>query len=81
MIEHGTPLGCKGALNAAASVVTTNDDVFDAQMIDCELEHGENSHVAGVHVIGNVALDENLAGVEPNTSFAVTRLSEQPTQR
>lgn len=61
---HRAPLGCKGALDNAAPVVTAHDDVFDAQIVDGELQYGKNIHVTGVHDVRNVAMDEHLAWVE-----------------
>ena len=67
--------------HAAAAVVAAHDDVLHLQHIDRELEHREAVEV-GVHDdVGDVPVDEQLAGRSPTIWFAGTRLSEQPIQR
>ena len=51
-------------LDAAAAVVAADDDVLHAQDVDGVLEHREAVEV-GVHDdVGDVAVDEHLAGRE-----------------
>ena len=50
--------------NPAASVMPADDDVFDLQRLDRELEHGHAVEVRGINQVRDVAVDEDLAGLE-----------------
>ncbi len=81
VIEHCAALCHQGRAERAAAIVPANDDVFDLQMLDGILKHRRMFHVAGVDHIGDVAVDEHLAGIKAEHVIAVIRLSEQPIQR
>ena len=51
-------------MNAAAAVVTADDNVLDLQDLDCELNDGEAAHVGVDNEVRNVAMDEHLAWLE-----------------
>ena len=55
-------LKCRG--NAAAAVVTADDDVFDLQHIHRELHHRQTVEVAVHDDVGNIAMHEELAGAQ-----------------
>jgi hypothetical protein len=49
-------------LHAAASVMAAHDDVLDPQHVDCVLQHGQAVQVRVHDNVGDVAMDEELAG-------------------
>ena len=61
VVDESTPFAVEGRRDAAASVVTTYDDVFDLQGIHRVLHHRQHVHVGVHHEVGDVAVDEHLA--------------------
>lgn len=50
--------------DAAAAVVSTDDDVLDPQRVDGVLEDGEAVEVCVHHHVGHVAVDKELSGAQ-----------------
>lgn len=53
----------QGGLDASAGGVAAEDDVLDLEVLDAELDGGEEGDVGGVDDVGDVAQDEDLAGL------------------
>lgn len=54
----------QGGLDTAAVVVAADDNVFDLQVAHGVVDHGHGGKVDGGDDVGDVAVDEDLAGVE-----------------
>ena len=67
-----------GGLHAAAAVVTADDDVPHPQPLHRVEDHGEHVEVGVDDLVGDVAVDEQVAGLAAGDVSAGTRLSEQP---
>jgi hypothetical protein len=52
--------------DAAAAVVAADDDVLDLEHLDGELHHREAVEVAVHHDVGDVAVHEELARLQPH---------------
>ena len=63
-IEDIELLVAEGSGNAAAAGVAAQDDMLDLQMLDGELDDAEQAQIGGVDDIGNVAVGEDVAGLE-----------------
>jgi hypothetical protein len=61
VVEHRASRIGERLLNAAAAIVAADDDMFDFEMIDRELQHRQDVHVASVDHVGDVAMDKDLA--------------------
>jgi len=62
VVGQTDPVAVQRGVHAAAAVVTGHDDVFHFQHIDGELEHGKAVQVGVDDHVGDVAMDEELAG-------------------
>ena len=75
----------KRRLHAAAAVVAADDDVADAQDVHGVLHHREAVEVCVDDEVGDVAVDEHLAGREPRQlrrrHAAVRAADPQETRR
>lgn len=56
-------LGQRGR-NTSTAVMTTDDDMAHLEHIDCILQNGQQVHVCVCDHVGNVTMDENLAGIQ-----------------
>ena len=54
----------QGRLDAAATVVTTDDNVFDLEDIDGKLQHRQTVEVGVSDDVSNVAVNEQLTGAK-----------------
>ena len=54
----------QGSLDAAAVVVAADDNVLDLQVAHGVVDHGHGGKVDGGDDVGDVAVDEDLAGIE-----------------
>ena len=62
VVSKSHTVAAQGSLDAAATIVTADDDVFDLQDIDSELHHRKTVEV-GVHDhIGHIAMNKDLSG-------------------
>ena len=68
-VEQSEVLGRHGGLDAAAAVVAADDDVLDVQVADRVVDHGHDVEVGGADQVGDVAVDEHLAGFEAGDGF------------
>ena len=66
VIDETAALPIHGSLYAAASIVPDHDDVLHLQHIDRELQNGKIVGVLRGSEIGDVSMDEKLAGIEPD---------------
>jgi hypothetical protein len=48
--------------NAAASVMTTHDDMLYTKRLDCELKHGHAVEIGRIDQICDIAVNEDFAG-------------------
>jgi len=55
---------CEGGGDATAGCVAADDDVFDFEVLDCVLDDGEGVEVCCVENVGDVAVAEDVAGLE-----------------
>src|SRR4030081_2757213 len=62
--SHPLILQCRG--DAAAAIVTADDDVFDFQYLHGELHYRQAVEVAVHDDVGDVAMDEEVAGEKPH---------------
>ena len=53
-------------LHAAAAVVAAHDHVTHLQHVDCVLQHGQAVEIGVNDDVGDVAVDEHLAGQQPD---------------
>lgn len=53
----------QGSLDTSAGSVAAEDDVLDLEVLDAELDGGEEGDVGGVDDVGDVAQHENLTGL------------------
>jgi hypothetical protein len=58
-----------GGFDAAATVVSADDDVFDLEMADRVVDDGHDVEIDVVDEVGDVAMDEHLAGFEACDGF------------
>jgi hypothetical protein len=61
VVDQTVLLMFKSRVHAAASVMSTNDDVLDAQNIDRELQHRKTIQIVRQDQVADVAMNENLA--------------------
>lgn len=64
VVEETRRVGGSGRADPAAVVMTADDDVLDAEGFDGELDDGLAVEVVGVDDVGDVAVDEDAAGLE-----------------
>lgn len=63
-VEQAEVLGGHGGLDTAAAVVAADDDVLDAEVADGVVDDGHDIEVGVADEVGDVAVDEGLAGLE-----------------
>jgi hypothetical protein len=68
-VQQAHVLGRHGGLDAAAAVVSANDDVLDFEVPHRVVDHGHDVEVDIVDKVGDVAVDEHLAGLEAGDGF------------
>ena len=64
VVDQPAALAVDGRRDAAAAVMADHHDVLDLEHVDGELQHREIVGVLRRGEIGDVAMDEQLAGVE-----------------
>ncbi len=60
-IDQPVVMSVHGGVDSPTPIVTTHDDMFDAEHFDGVLEHRHEVHVGGNHEIGNVSVHEEIA--------------------
>ena len=53
-----------GRVHAAAAVMAADDDMAHLEHLDGELQHRQTIHIRRLDKIGDVAMDEHLAGIK-----------------
>ena len=66
IVAQAKAIAPERCLHSAASVVTTDDDVANFQDIHSKLHHRQTIEIRVHHEIGNIAVDEQLPGQQPN---------------
>ena len=66
VVDEAEPLAVDRRAHAAAAVVPGDDHVRDLQDVHRELEHRQAIQVGVHHHVGDVAMHEQLAGIEPD---------------
>src|SRR6266487_852096 len=61
VVDQTMSLMLERRADAAAVIVSTNDDMTDAQHVDRELQNGKAVQVGVRHHVGNIAVDEDLS--------------------
>ena len=64
MVNQCRTLLTQGTLYAAAPVMAADNHMLNAQEVDRVFQDGEQVHVAGMGHVGDIAMDEDLAGIE-----------------
>lgn len=54
----------KRCFNSATAVVAGNNDIFHFEVLDCILNHSKDVDIGGRGNVGDIAVDENFAGLE-----------------
>ena len=62
VVDEPPPDPVQGRLHAAAAVVAAHDDVFHMQSVNRVLEHRQTVEIRVHDEVGDVAVDEHLAG-------------------
>lgn len=62
-------LWCHGSLDTTTAVVAADNDVLDFEVTDSVVDDGHDVEVDVVDEVGNVAMDEHLAGLEAGDGF------------
>src|SRR5262249_7605291 len=62
VVDQAQLLVAKGGQNAAAAVMTADDDVPHAKHLNRELDRGEAVQVRVNHHVADIAMDKHLAG-------------------
>lgn len=68
-VEQSEVLGRHGSLDTTAAVVAAHNDVLDMQVADGVVDDGHDIEIGGADQVGNVAVDEHLAGFEAGDGF------------
>src|SRR5580700_6605637 len=64
VVDEAAPLAVHGCAHPAAPVMPNHDDVLDLEDVDGELKHRQIVGILGRRQIGDVAVHEQLAGIE-----------------
>lgn len=68
-VKQAHVLGCHGGLDTAAAVVAADNNVLDFEVADRVVNDGHDVEVDVVNEVGDVAVDEHLAGLEARDGF------------
>jgi hypothetical protein len=68
-VQQTQVLGSHSGLDTAAAVVSAHDNVLDLEVADRVVNHGHDVEVDVINQVGDVAVDEHLAGVEARDGF------------
>lgn len=68
-VQQTEVLGCHGGLDATTAVVAAYNDVLDLEVAHGVVDDGHDVQVNVVDEVGNVAVNEHLAGVDASESF------------
>jgi hypothetical protein len=68
-VQQTQVLGSHSGLDTAAAVVSAHDNVLDLEVADRVVNHGHDVKVDVINQVGDVAVDEHLAGVEARDGF------------
>lgn len=63
-VQQAEVLGGHSRLDTSAAVVTTDDDVLDAEVLDGVVDHAHSVEIGVAHEVGDVAVDKCLAGLK-----------------
>lgn len=63
-VQQAEVLGGHSRLDTSAAVVTTDDDVLDAEVLDGVVDDAHGVEVSVAHEVGDVAVDKCLAGLK-----------------
>jgi len=50
--------------NASTPIMSTDNDMFDLQGLDCKLKHGHTIQVRGIDKVRDVTMHEDFAGLQ-----------------
>ena len=64
VVDEAAPLAVDRRRDAAAAVMADHDDVLHLEHVDGELQHGEIIGILRRREVRDVAVDEELAGVD-----------------
>jgi hypothetical protein len=76
VVGQSDTVATKGGQDAAASVMSADDDMTDLEDIDGELDHRKGVEIGVGHDVGHISVNEDLAGSELDEL-----LSRDPTVR
>ena len=62
LVHRGAHGVVHGVRHAAAEIVPAHDDVANLEDVDRVLEHAAHVQIGGLHLVGDVAVHEELAG-------------------
>ena len=68
-VQQTHVLWCHGGLDTTTAVVAANDNVLNFEVADRVVYDGHDVEVDVVDEVGNVAVDEHLAGLETGDGF------------
>jgi hypothetical protein len=64
MVEKLASFWREHALNTAASVMTTHNNMFNSEMLDSEFQHGKNIQVTRMDHIRYIPMNKYLAWIK-----------------